>query len=83
MLGGDKSARVTVLLYVLGSLYQSDAAHDVVAIFDSEDFSDLFWYGDSSTCDDFSEEWNVFLVNLYGQEFVLAAECSESCDITF
>ncbi len=57
-----------VLLYVLSSLYQPDAAHDVVAIFDSEDLSDLFRYGDSSTRDDFSEEWNVFLVNLYRQE---------------
>jgi len=55
------------LLYVLGPLYEPHATHNVISILHAEDFSYLFWYGDSSACYYFSEEGNVFFLNLNRQ----------------
>ena len=53
-----------ILFDVLGSLHEPHAAHNVVSIFHAEDFSYLFRYSDSPTCYYFSEEGNVFFLNL-------------------
>jgi len=52
------------LLYVFGPFYEPYAAHDMISILDTEDFPDLFRYSDSSASDYFSEEGNVFFLNL-------------------
>ncbi len=61
-----------VLLYVLCSLDEPDAAHDMVAVFNSEYFPYFLGNGNSSACDDFCEEGNVFFLDLYRQ--LLASE---------
>ena len=53
-----------MLLYVLGTLDKSYAAHDMVAVLDAEYFPDLFWDGYSSARDYFCEEGYVFFLDL-------------------
>jgi hypothetical protein len=59
--------RGRLLLYVFCSFDESYAAHDMVAVFDSEYLPDFFWDSYSSACDDFCEERNVFFLDLYWQ----------------
>lgn len=56
-----------ILLYVFSSFYESDSAHDMVAVFDPEYFSDFFRNSYSSACDYFCEEGDVFFLDLYRQ----------------
>ncbi len=57
-----------ILLDIFGSLYQPNSAHDMITIFNAEDFSDFFRDGYASTRNDLCEERNVFFVNLNRQE---------------
>ncbi len=65
MEGKEQNARI--LLDILGSLYQPNAAHDMVAVFNAEDFSDFFRDGYASARNNLCEEGNVFFVDLNGQ----------------
>ncbi len=56
-----------LLFYVLGVFYKSNAAHDMVTVFYSEDLPNFFWDCNPSSSDDFSKERNVVLVDLNGQ----------------
>ncbi len=70
MIDGLERQNRVMLLYVLCSLNESHAAHHVVSVFDTEDLSDLFGDGDASARDYFSEEGNVFLLDLDWQRYV-------------
>jgi hypothetical protein len=60
-------AGASALLDVFSPLHKTDSTHDVVAVFDTEDLTDFFRDGDSSSGYDFGKEGDVFLVDLYGQ----------------
>ena len=62
-----------MLFYVFRSFDESYSTHDVIAIFDAEDFSDFFRDSDSSARYYFGEERNVFFIDLYGQLFASRA----------
>jgi hypothetical protein len=58
---------VDALLDVFGSLYEPHSAHDMVAIFHSKDFPNLFRDRYPSSSYDFSKEGNVLLIHLNWQ----------------
>ena len=64
---GAHAGSVAALLDVFGPLYETYSAHDMVSIFHSEDFPNLFRDCYPSTCYDLSKEWNVFFIHLYWQ----------------
>jgi hypothetical protein len=66
---------VTVLLDVFGSLYEPYSAHDMVTVFHSKDFPNLFRDRYPSTCYYFGKERNVLFVNLNWQSDCRASEC--------
>ena len=72
---GAHAGSVAVLLDVFGSLYEPNSAHDVVTVFHSEDFPNLFRDSYPSTCDYFGKERNVLFVNLNWQSDCRAPEC--------
>ncbi len=72
---GAHAGSVTVLFDVFGSFYEPYSAHDMVAVFHSEDFSNLFRDRYPSTCYYFGKERNVLFVNLNWQSDCRASEC--------
>ena len=69
------SGSFAVLLDVFGSLYEPYSTHNMVTVFHSEDFPNLFRDRYPSTCYDLRKEGNVLLINLNWQSDCRASEC--------
>jgi len=63
------------LLDVFGPLYEPDSTHDMVSIFHSEDFPNLFRDRYPSSGYDFSKERNVLFIDLNWQSDLRADGC--------
>jgi hypothetical protein len=72
---GAHSGLVDALLDVFGSLYEPHSAHDMVAVFHSEDFPNLFRDRYPSSRYDFGKEGNVFFIDLNWQSGLRADGC--------
>jgi hypothetical protein len=72
---GAHSGNLNALLDVFGSLYEPYSAHDMVSVFHSEDFPNLFRDRYPSSGYDLSKEWNVLLIHLNWQSDRRANGC--------
>ena len=72
---GAHAGSVAVLLDVFGSLDEPYSAHDMVTVFHSEDFPNLFRDRYSSACYHFCKERNVLFINLNWQSDCRASGC--------
>ena len=72
---GAHVGSLAVLLDVFGSLYEPYSAHDMVTVFHSEDFPNLFRDRYPSTRYYFGKERNVLFINLNWQSDCRASEC--------